>query len=216
MNVLVVGASRGSGRAVVRALVEEGHTVTAFARSASTTDFGEDVRTVDGDVMNADAVAKAMVGQDAVVVTLGISDNPIRVRLTRRATTALDVRSAGTRQVAEAMAAQGVRRLLVQTTYGLGDSFARLPLTWKAIFRLVLKPQIEDSSRQEEIVRASGLDWTLVRPVSLTDDGTAEPPKVALDDEIAGMKVARDQVAQVEAQAVSRPEWVGATLAVSA
>ncbi len=111
MRVLVVGASRGSGAAAVQELAKAGHFVTAFARSAAPERNDGNVQHVAGDVMDPDALGKAMVGQDAVVVALGISDNPITVRLLRRASTPLDVRSRGTAQVVDAMRAAGVRRL---------------------------------------------------------------------------------------------------------
>jgi nucleoside-diphosphate-sugar epimerase len=216
MNVLVVGASRGSGAATVRALVRAGHLVTAFARSAATGPASDAVRYVVGDVLDDDALAKAMVGQDAVVVTLGISDNPIRVRLLRRATAPLDVRSRGTAKVIQAMRAAGVRRLVVQSTYGIGETYAKLPLSLKAFFTLVIRPQVVDHVRQEGLVRDSGLDWTLVRPVVL-DDGPADAPaRVDLDDQVASMKVSRAQLAQVLATAVDRDDWHQRTLSVSA
>jgi len=214
MNVLVVGASRGSGAAAVRQLAEAGHTVTAFARSAPERST-EDVRQVAGDVMDPDALGKAMVGQDAVVVALGISDNPITVRLLRRASTPLDVRSRGTAQVVEAMRAAGVRRLVVQSTYGIGDTYATMPLALKAFFSLVIRPQVKDHVRQEALVRSSGLDWTVVRPVVLNDDATETPAKVDLHDRAASMKLSRNQLAQVLAEAVGREDWDRQTLTVS-
>ncbi len=220
MDVLVVGATRGSGLAVTRRLVDEGHRVTAFGRTASAV-FGAPVagpgtvRPVDGDVLDPDAVAKAVVGQDAVVVTLGISDNPLAVQWLRRASTALDVRSAGTAAVLEAMRAAGVRRLVVQTTYGLGDSWRHLDLTWKLTFRFVIGRQLADSARQEELVRASGTDWTLVRPVSLTDEQPDGPAQVSTDDAVRGMTVSRTQVARAIVDALAAPRTTGATLSVS-
>jgi uncharacterized protein YbjT (DUF2867 family) len=222
MDVLVVGASRGSGAAVVRALAADGHRVMAFARTASTADLGPDetpgggeVVRVDGDVMDADALDKAMVGQEAVVVALGISDNPMAVRLLRRADTPLDVRSEGTRRVVEAMQRGGVRRLVVQSTYGLGETRRRLTWQLKAFFSLVIAPQVRDTERQEEIVRGSGLDWTLVRPVVLTDEQTDAPPHVDAGDDFAGLEVARSQVARAEVDALLDPATVGKTLTVS-
>lgn len=216
MKVLVVGASRGSGNQVVRGLAAAGHDVTAFARSASEADYGDAVvRRVDGDVMSPAEIEKAVIGQDAVVVTLGISDNPLKVQWLRRASTPLRVRSAGTSEVAAAMRRQGVTRLVVQSTYGVGDTYANLPLSLKAFFKLVIKPQAEDTERQEQIVRDSGLDWTLVRPVVLHDDDVAEPPHVSAHDEFRGLKVSRGQVAMAIADALGRPDTVGATLTVS-
>lgn len=218
MDILVVGASRGSGAAVVRALAGEGHRVTAFARSANTADLGlgnDDVIRVDGDVMDDDALDKAMVGQDAVVVTLGISDNPIAVRF-RRSSTPLDVRSEGTRRVIEAMQRADVRRLVVQSTYGLGETRRRLSWQLKAFFSLVIAPQLRDTERQEEIVHASNLDWTLIRPVALTDESADAPAHVDPYDDIVGFEVSRTQVANVVAEALVDATTVGRTLSVSA
>ncbi len=225
MDVLVVGGTRGTGLAVVRELVADGHTVTAFGRTATAAFAGQDdatrpagagsVRPVDGDALDPDAVAAAVAGQDAVVVMLGISDNPLAVHWLRRATTALDVRSAGTAVVVDAMRRQGVRRLVVQTTYGLGDSWANLGLGWRLTFRWVIGRQFVDSAAQEQVVRSSGLDWTLVRPVALTDDTSDAPPTVAVDDAVVGMKVTRGQVARAVSDALEASATVGATLSVS-
>lgn len=215
MNILVVGASRGSGATVVRALAAAGHRVTAFARTATGAGFGDDVVAYDGDVMDPDDLAKAMVGQEAVVVTLGISDNPLKVRYLRRASTPLTIRSAGTRRVVEAMQEAGVRRLVVQTTYGVGESRRHLNWQFRLVFALLLRPQIKDTGVQEQVVRASGLDWTLVRPVSLTDDETTAPAHVSQHDGRLGLYVARGQVARVHAAALADPRTIGQTLSVS-
>lgn len=221
MDILVVGATRGSGRALTDTLVADGHTVTAFGRTATATFAAAPpsgpgtLRAVDGDVLDPDAVAKAVAGQDAVVVTLGISDNPVGVRLFRRATTALDVRSRGTAVVLDAMREAGVRRVVVQTTYGIGETWKRLSLPWKATFRLLLWPQLQDSVRQEDAVRASGLDWTLVRPVALDDDETATAPRVCDCDSTASFHVSRRQLARAHADAVTSRERIGQTLSVS-
>lgn len=217
MKVLVVGASRGSGNQAVRELAAAGHDVTAFARTASAADYGPaTVRRVDGDVMSPADIEKAAIGQDAVVVTLGISDNPLKVQLLRRAGTALRVRSDGTREVVGAMQRQGVARLVVQSTYGLGDTFGNLPLSLKAFFRFVIRRQAEDSVRQEDVVRSSGLDWTLIRPVVLHDGDEAEPPIVSASDEFEGLKVSRRQVARAVSDTLGDDATVGATLTVSA
>lgn len=214
MKVLVVGASRGSGAAMVRELVTAGHDVTGLARSAPTEPVaGADY--VRGDVMDADALGKAVAGQDAVVVALGISDNPIGVRLRRRASTPLDVRSAGTREVVRAMRETGVRRLLVQTTYGIGDTYARLSPMLKLFFSAVIRPQVDDSERQEGVVRGSGLDWTILRPVALHDGEASTAATVRSDDSVVGMRVSRSQVARAAAGVLDGDATLGKVLSVS-
>jgi uncharacterized protein YbjT (DUF2867 family) len=99
MKVLVVGATGGSGRAAVGELLRRGHDVTAFSRHASSlvAGTGGRVRAIDGDATDPADVDRAVDGQDAVIVTLGISENPLRVRLRGAAGTPMDVRSRGTR-----------------------------------------------------------------------------------------------------------------------
>ena len=219
MKVLVVGASGGTGAELVAELVERGHLVTAYARSAGTGEGGggdDSVRHVAADVLDREALGKAMIGQDAVAVTLGIPDNPFRVRLTRRASSRLDIRSQGTAAVVEAMREHGVGRLVVQSTYGIGDTYRHLPLALKAFFTLGIRPQVDDHERQERLVRGSGLDWTLVRPTVLHDEPTDEPAHVSTSDHAPTMKVSRRQVARVEAHALERTTFAGQVLTVTA
>lgn len=154
-------------------------------------------------------------GRDQVAAGARVPDNPFRVRLTRRASSALDVRSAGTANVVRAMADTGVRRLVVQSTYGIGETYRHLPLALKAFFSLAIRPQVTDHEVQEATVRASDLDWTIIRPVVLHDEERTDPATVRTDDTVPAMKVSRRQVAQVEADALSREEWVGRVLSVS-
>ena len=201
MRVLVVGATGGSGRAAVGALADRGHEVTAFARRADAAYAGRDgVRAVDGDATEPEDVGRAVQGQDAGVVTLGISEHPLRVRLRGSRGTPLDVRSRGTAAVVAAMRQHGVPRLVVQSSYGVGETRDRLPLSARLVFALLLRPQIADHERQERVVRDSGLDWTIVQPVYLTDGDETAVTSSAGDT--GGMHVSRRAVGAVLADLV--------------
>src|SRR5262249_9053639 len=100
MKVIVIGATGGSGLAAVEHLLAEGHEVTAFARNPGKIAMRSDrLHRCAGDALSVDEVERAVAGHDAVVVTLGISENPLRVRLFGPAHTPIDVRSRGTRHV---------------------------------------------------------------------------------------------------------------------
>jgi uncharacterized protein YbjT (DUF2867 family) len=99
MKVLVVGATGGSGRAAVDELLLRGHEVTAFSRHATTLgDLPGQLHTINGDATDPAAVDRAVRGQHAVIITLGISQNALRVRLAGPTGTPIDVRSRGTPQ----------------------------------------------------------------------------------------------------------------------
>ena len=214
MKVLVVGATGGTGRQAVDALVAGGHEVTALARRASAVLAGlPGVRPLDGDATSPAVVDRAVQGQDAVVVALGIAENALRVRLRGPSGTPLDVRSRGTAAVVAAMREHGVRRLVVQSSYGVGDTRDRLPLSSRLVFALLLKPQIADHEVQERLARGSGLDWTLVQPVYLTD--ADEPATVSTDGSVEGMKVSRRAVGGVLAALATGRDDVGSCVSVS-
>ena len=217
MKVLVVGATGGSGRAAVDELLRRGHEVTAFARRVERLGQRSDrLRTMSGDATDPGAVDGAVCGQDAVIVTLGISENALRVRLRGSAATPMDVRSRGTRTVMDAMHRYGIRRLVVQTSFGVGATRDLLPLVPRVVFWLVLRPQIADTERQDEEVRASGLDWVIAQPVNLTDTSSPGMPFASTTGEVRAMKVARECVGRFLVAAVEGDEYVGHSVALSA
>jgi hypothetical protein len=166
--------------------------------------------------MRAADVERAVMGQDAVIVTLGIRENPLRVRLLGPAHTPLDVRSAGTRNIIAAMRSHGVRKLIVQTSYGVGDTRERLGFLDRLFFALLLKPQIADTELQQADVVSSGLDWIVVQPVHLTDGPAQAMPCVSTAGEISGRSVSRSGVGRFLAHAVQDSAFVGKSVALSA
>ena len=215
-NILVVGATGGTGRATIERLVQDGHRVTAFSRHADALAETSDLVTAfNGDATNPADVERAVQGHDAVIVTLGIAENPIRVRLLGTARTPIDVRSAGTRNVIAAMKKHGVRRLVVQSSYGVGHTRDKLRFVDGLFFSLLLKPQIADTEVQELDVRDSGVDWVLAQPVHLTDDDSDAMPFASTSGEVREWKISRRGVARFLASAAQTSEYLGQAVALS-
>ncbi len=160
MQLVIFGATGTVGRQVVQQALEQGHTVTAFARNLTKLDIQHPHLSFDpGDVMDAWAVEQAIQGKDAVVCVLGSGK---KLKST--------IRSEGTQQIIQAMEKVGVRRLICQSTLGTGDSWSNLDFFWKYImFGFILRQVFADHERQEALVRNSSLDWTIVRPSAFTD-----------------------------------------------
>lgn len=215
-NILVIGATGGTGRATIDELVKGGHRVTAFSRNAAAlAEVSEQVTAINGDATNPDDVDRAVPGHDAVIVTLGITENPLRVRLLGSARTPMDVRSAGTRNVIAAMRRHGVRRLIVQSSFGVGETRDNLRFTDRLFFKLLLKPQIEDTEAQELEVRDSGVDWVLAQPVHLTNEEDEEVPFASADGQVRHWTVSRRGVARFLTLAAQAPDYIGQSVALS-
>lgn len=214
MNILVIGATGGSGRAVCDALLRRGHRVTALARHASRLAPRPDLERVDGDATERAVLDRVLPGHDAVVVTIGISEPTMRVRLRGAQGTPGDVRSRATDQLIRAARQAGVRRVVVQSSYGVGATRDLLGLFDRALFALMIKPQIFDSELQEMLLRGSDLDWTIVQPVYLTDGDSTER-FISTDGSTRVRKVARRGVAEVHADLVEQHTMIGRTVSVS-
>ena len=157
MEITVVGASRGTGAEVVRQAVAVGHRVRAVSRSGSPS--GDGITPYALDATDAAALRPAVAGADAVIVTVGGGQ-----------TSRADV----TRAVIEAMAGEGVRRVVAQSSYGVGDSYHSMPFVVKhLVVPLILKQALADHEVQEALLAGSGFDWTVTRPGGLTNgEGT--------------------------------------------
>ena len=162
MKLLIVGATGPTGQEIVKQAVSRGHQVTALVRAVATARFAPSVRLAVGDVLDRSTLEQALAGQEAVICSLGTgATGPFKE------TTVL---SEGTRQLVAAMQAQGVGRLVCITGLGAGDSQGHGPWWYNWLVQpLVLRGVYHDKTRQEAVVRGSGLDWTLVRPVMLTN-----------------------------------------------
>lgn len=160
MKLVIFGATGTVGCQVVQQALEQGHTVTAFARNLTKLKIQHpQLGLAQGDVMDSPAVEQAIRGKDAVVCVLGSGK-----KLTGT------LRSEGTRQIIQAMEKVGVRRLVCQSTLGTGDSWSNLDFYWKYVmFGFILRQVFVDHERQETLVKNSNLDWTIVRPGAFTD-----------------------------------------------
>jgi len=158
MKLVVFGSTGSIGHQLVVQALEQGHTVTAFARNPAKLEIEHaSLTVVQGDALDSASVEKAVDGQDAVLCSLGAG---------AKGTT----RSEGTRNIVGAMEKAGVSRFICLSTLGVGNSRANLNFFWKHImFGLLLRRAYADHISQEDYVKESRLDWTIVRPGAFTD-----------------------------------------------
>ncbi len=160
MKLLIFGSTGGTGRELLQQALEQGHSVTAFVRDPAKLDDIKrtNLQVVRGDVLDPAVVESAVAGQEAVLSTIGTG--------AKRTT----LREVGTRHIVEAMEKTGVKRLVCQSSLGVGDSRANLPFFTKYIIVAVfLRHAFADHERQEVVVKQSSLDWIIVRPPHLTN-----------------------------------------------
>lgn len=160
-RVLVLGATGGTGRAVVSQALARGDQVTVFVRHPERlTERSERLRVVTGSVPeDAAALGSAMAGQDAVISALGVGNSFRSGGLISRSVPA----------IVQAMRQQGVRRLVFTSAYGVGETFRDVPIVPRIFIRLLLRDIYADKQAGEQALRRSELDWTIVHPTTLAD-----------------------------------------------
>lgn len=159
MKILVFGAGGGVGGLLVEQALAAGHEVTAFVRDASGFDR-PGARVIEGDVLDAAAVASAVAGHDAVLDTIGGTTPWKRTGLEPDAA----------RNIAEGMRESGVRRLVVTSAMGVGDSGEVAGSFYEYLLvPTFLRGTMKDKAEMEQDLKAADLDWVVVRPAGLTD-----------------------------------------------
>ena len=164
-TILIIGASRGIGLEMVRAALSAGYKVRALARSANAIAIHHpQLEVIVGDALEQQTVRRALAGVDAVVQALGVRLNWETI------VNGTTLFSQATRVLVHEMQALGVKRLVVVTGLGAGDSRgAGSFLHTYFVFPLILQRIYDDKGAQEKIVASSDLDWTIVRPGFLTN-----------------------------------------------
>jgi uncharacterized protein YbjT (DUF2867 family) len=204
MRILVVGGSKGTGGLAAEAALARGHEVTVFARHPDQLRLESPrLHRTAGSFFDAAAVQAAVTGHEAVIVTASASS----LRGFREQP---DYFSRGTALVIAAMRATAVRRLVVLSAYGVGESRRGVGfLSDKLILSFLLRLPFEDHERQERLVRESGLDWVVARPTRLTD-GPARGRfvKTAAAEKVPG-SISRADVAAFLVEACETDAWVG-------
>jgi putative NADH-flavin reductase len=164
-----------------------------------------DITVVEGSVLDAAAVQQTLAGADAVVVSLGnTANNPDYIV------------SQGTEVILDAIRQLGgPRRLVVVSSIGVGDSKDQVPFAFKMLMKTVLRKAMEDKERQETLVKASGLDWIIVRPGGLTDGPATGQYRAGLDPKISAGQIARADVAAFVLQQVTDDTYLRQTPAIT-
>lgn len=201
MRVAVFGATGGTGHLVVERAPEAGYGVVAFARDPSKLGVKhERLSVVGGDVLDADLVDEAVSEADVALVALGHAKGSPE-----------NVQTEGTRRIVEAMRRHGVRRLVSLTGAGVRDEEDWPKLADRAIVALLARLQpavLEDARRHVEVIRESGLDWTVVRAPRLTDGPRTGRYRVGYVGRESGTKVSRADVAEFMVGQVGDGAWI--------
>ena len=200
--ILIFGATRNTGFEVAKILVERGQNVTVAVRPSSDRSLAQTlgVDFVVADAMDAEAVNAAVASADfqSVITTIGCfrCDPPPDY--------------IGNRNIIDAAKTNGVSRLILITTIGTGESAEYTNL----LSRIVLAKILPLKEQAEDYLRASGLDFTIIRPGGLLPNEKTPTGNGRLYDDVSTFGfIHRQDLAEVIVAALDDDRSVGKTLA---
>ena len=159
MKLVIFGATGGTGQQLVQQALEQGHEVTAFMRHPEKFKMPPGrLSVVKGDALNATAVENVVTDQDAVLVALGTKPPSQKA-----------VVGPGTKNILVAMKKHSVHRVIVESAHFMDEAVIKNSFLTSLLIRTFLKGLYADKVVQESAVRASGLEWVIVRPAGLTN-----------------------------------------------
>lgn len=201
MRVLILGASQGTGALACRLLLELGHDVTAFARSPQKLVQHPKLTRRAGDFHDEASVREAVPGHDAVIITAA----PTNSRAFKEEPLYF---SKGTGYAIVAMKKAGIKRLVVLSAFGAGESRRAASFVLKLFMKLLLKAIYADHDRQEALVQDSGLDWVIARPTRLTNDPARKQYQKKTTIEPVPNAISRADVADFLVEATTTDTWL--------
>jgi putative NADH-flavin reductase len=220
MKLTIFAATGGIGRQALEQAVAAGHDVTAVVRNPKK--LSGEVRTVTADLAAPDqaALEAAVGGADAVLSGLG-----------PRSASETGIASQGTRAIVQAMKATDVRRIVVVSAapigtvpspgrpappkYDPGDGFFMRHL-FSPLTKAALRTPYADLALMEDILRDSGLDWTIIRPPRLTNKPLTGTYRTAYRQNLRrGFFIARADVAQLMLRVLKQPGTIKQVIGIA-
>jgi putative NADH-flavin reductase len=221
MKLTIFAASGGIGRQLLDQALAAGHDVTAVVRNPDSLPGGR-FRTVAADLAAADpaTLEPAVAGADAVLSGLG-----------PRSASEAGIASRGTRAIVQAMQATGVRRIVVVSAAPIstvaspgrpepprhdpGDGFWMRHL-FSRVAKAAFRTHYADLALMEDVLRDSGLDWTVVRPPRLTNKPATGAYRTAYGQNLrGGAFVSRADVAHLMLRVLGQDETIKQAIGVA-
>ena len=206
MKLAIFGATGKTGLELVKQALDRGHSVTAFGRDPDRLSIEDKrLRFVTGDVFDPAAVDLTVKGQDAIICALGAGSD-------LKKTT---VRTTGTINIISSMNKYDVKRLLVITAMGVGESWNTLSLINKIFFATLLKSSRDDHESQESAIKECGLDWTIIRPSGLQDTPRTGVYDFGENILATNSRISRADVADLILNELEKKELIGKAVTIT-
>jgi len=201
MDLVIFGASGRLGRKIVEGALTAGHRVRAFVRTPSKFTLQHPHLTLfKGDSMDGGAVRSAIADQQAVISALGPERPPIP-----------EMMEISAKNIVAAMKEHGIYRLVSTTGAGVWqvqDQPKSIDYLMAILLNVFAKEVIRDSFANVDVIKASRLDWTIVRFPRLTEAARTGKYRVGFINKESSSQLSRADAAEFILKELTEKKWV--------
>lgn len=205
-TIAIFGATGRTGLPLVQNALTAGHTVRALVRSPQKMTVNHpNLTLIQGSSIDAAKVAETIRGSDGVISTLGQGKN-----------SPPDLQTRSTQVIIDTMKRLGVRRLISLTGGGVRDDAHDKPKFIDNAIVFIMKNvagsgarnALADGINHADLIRRSGLDWTIVRGPRLNDKPAKGSYQVGYVGTVAGIDLTRADLADFMLKAFEQGTYV--------
>ena len=216
MKILILGGTGRTGIQLVEEGLRRGHKINALVRTPEKLRLeSPDLQVITGTPINLDDLREAMKGVEVVFSALNISMSSELPWA--KLTGPKDFISNSIRNVIKVMREEGVKRIIVMSTAGAGDSVTEFPRWFRWLTEhSSMKYAYKEHGEQEKLLKQSDLDWTAIRPMSLSNSQKAKEVMVSFGGVPKPKRnISRRNVANFMLDIAENNEYIGQTPTIS-
>ncbi|MGB3585380.1 MAG: SDR family oxidoreductase [Tunicatimonas sp.] len=201
-TIALFGGTGQTGQEFLKQALQQGYSIKALVRTpAKVTETSPNLELIVGDVLNAEDVKRTVAGTDLVVSLFGhVKGSPEWLQTN------------GTENILAAMREHQVPRIISLSGGGLPYEKDQPKFPDKAIrfiMKIAVPKVLNDAIRHAEVLKSSGVDWTIVRGPRLTNEPKKGDYRIGWVGVNAGTKVGRADLADFVVRLVENTEYDG-------
>ena len=167
MKIFLLGGSRGLGKQILLQLLGNNYEVNCLVRNPNKLKINhKNLNLYKGDSTEIEDLRLAIKNSDYIINSLNVMRRNIIPwsRLSNSKTTISD----SIKNIIELTQQKQIKHLVSVSAWGAGDSIKEIPMWFKYLIKFSnIKYPYKDHDRQEEIIKNSNLNWTIIRPAAL-------------------------------------------------
>lgn len=208
-KILLFGATGRTGGLVINYALEKGYSVVALVRSPEKVKVqSAQLTVIKGSPIDAGDVRRAMKGCNVVISALSALSE--KESFSFKKIEPPHVLETTIRNAIDSMKVNGVKRIITLSSIGAGNSFNLAPWYMRLMIRITnFKIVFADHTRQETLLQQSGLDWTIARPVALTNGTELQELSVSYDKTPSPFRISRSLLAKFMVDCIDDASLIG-------